>query len=81
MKDYILSCYGLPLLRLSTKGSNEKEKVTQELDSILAYFFTKNNRGEQSPLRGVMPQHSPRGRTPLFIITVMTIILGFTTFF
>ena len=27
MKEHILSCYGLPLLRLSTKGSGEKEKV------------------------------------------------------
>ncbi len=31
MKDHILSSYGLPLLRLSTKGSGEKEKVTNEL--------------------------------------------------
>lgn len=36
MKDHILSCYGLPLLRLSTKGSNEKERVIKELNCILA---------------------------------------------
>ena len=36
MKDHILSCYGLPLLRLSTKGSNEKERVIKKLDSILS---------------------------------------------
>lgn len=36
MKDHILSCYGLPLLRLSTKGSNEMERVIKELDGILA---------------------------------------------
>ena len=35
MKDHILACYGLPLLRLSTKGSNESERVSKELDSIL----------------------------------------------
>lgn len=37
LKNHILSCYGLPLLRLSTKGSNEKDKVAKELDSILHY--------------------------------------------
>lgn len=35
LKNHILSCYGLPLLRLSTKGSNEREKVIKKLDSIL----------------------------------------------
>lgn len=35
MKNHILGCYGLPLLRLSTKGSNEKERLTKELDSKL----------------------------------------------
>lgn len=37
LKNHILSCYGLPLLRLSTKGSNEKDNVVKELDSILHY--------------------------------------------
>lgn len=31
MKDNILNCYGLPLLRLSTRGSGEKEKVASAL--------------------------------------------------
>lgn len=31
MKDHIMSNYGLPLLRLSTKGSGEKEKVLSML--------------------------------------------------
>lgn len=31
MKDHILNCYGLPLLRLSTRGSGEKEKVASAL--------------------------------------------------
>ena len=31
MKDHILSCYGLPVLRLSTKGSGEKDKVVSML--------------------------------------------------
>ncbi len=35
MKDHILSSYGLPLLRLSTKGSNEKEKVTNALNQLI----------------------------------------------
>ena len=35
MKDHILSSYGLPLLRLSTKGSNEKEKVTNTLNQLI----------------------------------------------
>lgn len=34
MKDHILSCYGLPLLRLSTKGSGEKEKVFSMLQQL-----------------------------------------------
>lgn len=35
MKDHILSSYGLPLLRLSTKGSKEKEKVTDTLNQFI----------------------------------------------
>ena len=35
MKNHILSTYGLPLLRLSTKGSNEKEKVLDKLNEIV----------------------------------------------
>ena len=35
MKDHILSCYGLPLLRLSTKGSNERERIIEELYKIM----------------------------------------------
>ncbi len=35
MKDHILSVYGLPLLRLSTKGSNEHEKVQAELERLV----------------------------------------------
>ena len=35
MKDHILSCYGLPLLRLSTKGSGEKEKVVSLLRRLV----------------------------------------------
>lgn len=35
LKDHILSCYGLPLLRLSTKGSNERQKVLAELDRLV----------------------------------------------
>lgn len=35
MKDHILSSYGLPLLRLSTKGSGEKAKVLYVLDKIV----------------------------------------------
>lgn len=36
MKDHILATYGLPLLRLSTKGSNEREKVVEKLNVIIA---------------------------------------------
>lgn len=43
MKDHILACYGLPLLRFSTKGSNESEKVSKELDSIL--YSNPTDRG------------------------------------
>ncbi len=35
MKDSILNKYGLPLLRLSTKGSGEREKVVAALDEIV----------------------------------------------
>lgn len=34
MKDHIMSNYGLPLLRLSTKGSSEKEKVLSMLRQL-----------------------------------------------
>ena len=34
-KDHILSSYGLPLLRLSTKGSNERDKVAAMLDGLV----------------------------------------------
>lgn len=35
MKDHILSSYGLPLLRLSTKGSSEREKIINSLNTII----------------------------------------------
>ncbi len=35
MKDHILASYGLPLLRLSTKGSGEKEKVIELLNNLI----------------------------------------------
>lgn len=35
MKDHIFQLYNLPLLRLSTKGSGEKERVIEELDKIV----------------------------------------------
>ena len=35
MKDHILSCYGLTLLRLSTKGSGEKGKVVSMLRHLI----------------------------------------------
>lgn len=35
MKDHILSSYGLPLLRLSTKGSGEREKIISSLDMVI----------------------------------------------
>ena len=34
-KDHILSCYGLPLLRLSTKGSGERERIVAMLTQVL----------------------------------------------
>lgn len=34
MKNHILSCYGLPLIRLSTKGSGEREKIINELNQL-----------------------------------------------
>ncbi len=36
MKDNILKKYGLPLLRLSTKGSAEREKVTETLNMLMS---------------------------------------------
>lgn len=35
MKDHILSTYGLPLLRLSTKGSGEREKIISSLNMVV----------------------------------------------
>ena len=35
MKDHIMSSYGLPLLRLSTKGSGEKEKALSMLLQLI----------------------------------------------
>lgn len=35
MKDHILSSYGLALLRLSTKGSCEREKVAEKLNQLI----------------------------------------------
>lgn len=35
MKDNILKSYGLPLLRLSTKGSGEREKVIGMLNQLI----------------------------------------------
>lgn len=35
MKDHILSNYGLPLLRLSTKGSGERTKVVELLNTLI----------------------------------------------
>lgn len=35
MKDTILEKYGIPILRLSTNGSNEKQKLMDKLDRIL----------------------------------------------
>jgi len=35
MKDSVLSKVGLPLLRLSTEGSNEKEKIVSRLEMLV----------------------------------------------
>ena len=35
MKNHILSSYGLPLLRLSTKGSGEREKIISSLNMVI----------------------------------------------
>jgi hypothetical protein len=35
MKNHILDVYGLPLLRLSTTGSGEKDKIIKALKDIL----------------------------------------------
>ena len=35
MKDHILSNYGLPLLRLSTKDSGEREKIISSLNMFV----------------------------------------------
>jgi len=34
-KDHILQLYNIPFLRLTTNGSNEKDKIINKLDSIL----------------------------------------------
>lgn len=34
LKDHIFKSYHLQLLRLSTKGANEEEKVKEQLDTI-----------------------------------------------
>ncbi len=39
MKDSILNKYDLPLLRLSTKGSAEREKVTELLNQLIQQYF------------------------------------------
>ena len=35
MKNHVFSVYGIPLLRLSTKGSNEREKIEKELLALV----------------------------------------------
>lgn len=40
LKNHILAVYGLPLLRLSTKGSNERKRIMDCLDSILTSIPT-----------------------------------------
>lgn len=35
LKDHILEIYGIPLLRLATNGSGEREKITEMLDAII----------------------------------------------
>ncbi len=35
MKNHIMESYGIPLLRLATTGSNEKEKITSKLEEVL----------------------------------------------
>ena len=35
MKNHILDVYGLPLLRLSTTGSGEKDKIMKVLKDIM----------------------------------------------
>lgn len=35
MKNHILAIYGLPLLRLSTKGSDERTKIIDKLSLIV----------------------------------------------
>lgn len=39
LKNSILQTYGLPLLRLSTKGSSEREKIYQELTRVTQKSF------------------------------------------
>lgn len=36
MKDRILQCYGLPLLRLSTTGSDERRRIVDALERLVA---------------------------------------------
>ena len=35
MKDHIFVLYSLPLLRLSTKGSGEREKIMEQLNKCI----------------------------------------------
>ena len=35
MKNHILNVYGLPLIRLSTTGSGEKDKIVKMLENII----------------------------------------------
>ena len=50
MKDHILSNYGLPLLRLSTKGSGEREKIISSLNMVVCGVITNGfNVFSESP--------------------------------
>lgn len=55
MKDHILSSYGLPLLRLSTKGSGEKDKVI----SMLMQFVWPHNLYVHLNSSGTYPLGNP----------------------
>ena len=43
MKDHILEVYGLPLLRLKTTDSGEKEKITSKLYDVLKISHSPSN--------------------------------------
>ena len=36
MKDHIFALYSLPLLRLSTKGSGERERIIEQLNNCIS---------------------------------------------